>query len=101
MDDLHQRLRATLAELHQQLQQLPRDDEESGALLRAAVEEIQAKLAQAADSPAASPSATDSPSLAEQFSEPLTEGARRFEATHPTLSRVLENLIDMLAQMGI
>lgn len=94
MSELVERLRTTLAELHAELEQLPATDQEARALLGQAAGEIQAKL----DAAQASPGQQ---SLTEQFTEQLTTGARRFEATHPTLSRVLEDLIDMLAQMGI
>lgn len=94
MNDLVERLRATLAELHSELEHLPVTDQEARALLSQAADEIQAKLD-------AAQSSTSPQSLTEQLTEQLTTGARRFEATHPTLSRVLEDLIDMLTQMGI
>jgi len=85
-----EKLQATLRELEQELTNLEALDAEGRLLLLKAMGSIQAKL-QATDDTAVDPALIDQ----------VHSVARNFEATHPTLSAVLKQIAEGLAQMGI
>jgi hypothetical protein len=89
----HERLRRTLAELHAELQSVDRVDPEVRTLLESAIDDIHGKL----DAPSAEVAEPQDDTIANR----LTEAARHFEVTHPTLSGTLGSVIDALGRMGI
>ena len=86
-------LRAKLAALHAQLELSGGDLPELRAQLLATVSEIERLLA--------SGKLTQSESSQTSIVSRLTEAARHFEESHPTLSGTVGSVIDALAQMGI
>lgn len=93
-----QDLRATLTELHDQLEAAESIDSESMAMLRQALADIEQALSRRPGSSEASPLEMQAQrSLVRR----LTDAARGFEATHPTLSGAIGGVVDALAQMGI
>lgn len=95
MADPGERLRATLSELHAELESLQRVDPEVRALLETTIHDIHRAMAAPANRPPPSPD--EHASLAER----LSEAATRFEGQHPTLSGAVGSVIDALGQMGI
>lgn len=91
-----EKLRQTLAQLHEQLDAATTLDPEAAAQLRAAAEEIDAALARQGDVPTEYAD-DDEPTLADR----LTDAEQQFATEHPTISTTLQRLVDMLAQMGI
>jgi ABC-type transporter Mla subunit MlaD len=87
-----ERLQATMAELHAQLEAVDDADPEVRALLHAALAELRGHLGAGAGRPAAH---------AEPLATRLGEAARRFEATHPDLAGAVGSVLDALARMGI
>ena len=96
-DDL-QNLRATLAELHRQLEAAHSLDPDSLAMMRQATADIE--LALARDGGAAGPLRTEAAARGSVVHR-LADAARGFESTHPMLSGAIGSVIDALAQMGI
>ncbi len=113
------KLRATLAQLHSQIEELDGVDPEVRAMLHGAFYDIHHKLEEIEHSPAAA--ASDTPPAAEPASAPtpdapasdspqqedddsipgrLNEAVQHFEETHPSLASNLGGLIDTLSQMG-
>jgi len=90
----HERLRRTLAELHAELQSVDRLDPEVRTLLESAIEDIHGKL----DAPSET---GDEQPQDDTIANRLTEAARHFEVTHPTLSGTVGSVIDALGRMGI
>ena len=84
-------LKDTLRQVHQQLETSKGVDAELAELLRALDQDIHQLLASEAGS--------------QEESEPLTERAReiaaRFASEHPQLEKVLRELADKLASIGI
>lgn len=95
MSDIKTRLAATIQELHDELAAAPLADADVRQLLAQALGEIQAKLA--APSAAAIPTAPQEDSLTER----LRGAALHFEGSHPTLTALINNVMDTLAQLGI
>lgn len=97
MSDLKSRLAATLAELHEELAATSAADTEVRQLLSRALADIQAKLQ-------ASPGEA-SKALTEDGSDGLGDRLRgaavHFEQSHPTLSGLINSLVDTLTQLGI
>lgn len=88
-----QDLHATLAELHEQLesaQQVAPADRELLARVLADIERVLSK----SEAPPAAPGG-------ESLVKRLTESARSFEETHPTLFGAVGSVIDALSRMGI
>jgi len=85
-----ERLRETLLELERELAEARVEDPELRALLERTRQEIQ----QALDAGVA---AVDEESLRER----VGEAARRFEASHPTLTSAAQRVVDALASLGI
>ncbi len=94
MTDRTERLRSTLAELHDELSGANALDTESRALLESAVREI--RLALAPSDPHASLAAE--PGL---LVERLRDAARRVEGEHPALADAVGRFLDALASLGI
>lgn len=99
MAEEHKQLRADVAELRRQLETTPNLDSGSRALIERVVADVERILAgedvrHHASEGAAAPGRG---SLAAR----MAEVAKRFEATHPTLSGTVGSVIDALAQMGI
>jgi hypothetical protein len=91
-------LRATLTELHRQLETAESIDPESAVMLRQAIADIEHVLSRRAKGSQPSPAEAGAHrSLVRR----LTDAARGFEATHPMLSGAIGGVVDALAQMGI
>ncbi len=85
------KLRSTLDELQEELHAIEQLDPQTRKLLAEAKSELDAAL-QRDD-----PESIEKESLVERL-----EGVGRdFDQSHPTLSRIVGNLIDVLGQMGI
>jgi len=93
MAELHDRLRADLAELQRQLATESSVDPTSRALIERVIADVEPILS----SERADASPTGRGSLAAR----LSQAAKRFEISHPTLAGTLGSIIDALAQMGI
>jgi chromosome segregation ATPase len=91
MPERIERLRATLAELETELHNLDALDPASRERLEEVSGEIDALLARR------DLSSGEHHTLAEQ----LTESVEAFRVQHPTLSGVLQRLVDGLSQLGI
>ena len=96
-----EKLRSTIDQLHAELADMDVVDEEAKQLLQSAVSDIHTALEQGeppgAPSPAAEPEAPESHSIVGR----LSEAARRYEDSHPTLSGIIGSIIDTLGRMGI
>ncbi len=88
MTEDHAELRATLARLHQQLEDHDLDEEERD-LLRGALREIEEHLD--------AEEGADAPSLSER----LSEMTQQFEGSHPQLAAAVGRVVDALANLGI
>jgi len=93
-DDLD-RLRATLAQLHKELDRVEATDPEIQRLLQGAVADIQGTI-QRREGVASQGQPSD-----ESIVDRLSAAARHYEETHPTLSGILGSIIDTLSRMGI
>ncbi len=91
MPERLEKLRATVQELESELQSLDTLDDEARALLREAADEIHSVLEEKDPSKPAP----------ESLTERLTHSAQEFEAEHPTLSGVVNRIVEVLRQMGI
>jgi hypothetical protein len=91
MSEHAKKIKATLAELEEELRTLPSVDHETRRVLEETVAEIQSALAPD------EPGELESQSLIDR----LSETTQQFEASHPTLSGIITRLIDGLGQMGI
>lgn len=97
MTDDQVKLRSTIDELHAELAAMDQVDEGVRSLLTSAVADIHAALEK------------DELPAAEQGDEQedssivgrLTQAARHYEDSHPTLSGILGSIIDTLSNMGI
>ena len=96
MSDKAERLRAALAELERELQQLEESDPESRELLKSAAVDISLALAR----PAASKSEGRVPDTAGSKSV-FEQKVLEFEVSHPQVASALSRFIDMLGQIGI
>lgn len=94
MTDRADRLRATLEQLHQELQETDSVDPQTRELLETTLADIN-HLIGAQGQPAEEPVAEQS--LVDQF----REAAQQFEQSHPTLAGTIVRLADILSQMGI
>lgn len=97
MADKAERLKATIHQLHDELSALDPVDPEVRDLLAEALGDIQSALKQPSGSVAAVDEASESPSLVAR----ITDAARHFESSHPTLSDTLSKIADLVAQIGI
>ncbi len=95
MSEEADKLRATLAELHTELEGVSQDDPEVRQLLQTALAEIQQTLDSESESESAA--AAEDQSLVER----LGGAAKHYEDTHPNVSGTLGGLIDALSRMGI
>jgi len=91
MSEQVEKLKATVEELEEELHSLEELDDDSRAVLREAVREIQATLHEK------EPGDMESQSLTDR----LTDVTHGFEGSHPTLTGIVSRLIDGLGQMGI
>ncbi|QDU39449.1 hypothetical protein Mal4_37940 [Maioricimonas rarisocia] len=103
-----QQLKATLAQLHEELGRSGEVDEEMRGLLRQLANDIQSTLDQgtAATAPAAAAAASTSEtdeSREEDNSliDQLTDAASHFEETHPRLATAIGRVAEALSQLGI
>jgi hypothetical protein len=94
MPERTEKLRTTLAELHQELADAGGLDPESRALLQASLQEILDALANA-------PSGAGLQGHPLPLIERLREAGPRLEAKHPELAAVVGRLLDTLASLGI
>ena len=94
-----EKLRGTLAQLHEQLDAAKNAGPEIRALLRDTLADIERTL----DSTPPGQPTTRSPVKPGQESivERLTGAAREFEETHPTLAGTVGSVIDALTRIGI
>lgn len=88
-----EKLRQTLAELHQELATVEVKDPEVRDMLIRTLREISQQLTAELGQPPA-PADADPADL-------LRAAARQFEVDHPALASTLEGLVDALARMGI
>lgn len=86
-----EKLRATVAELEQQLRELTSVDDESRQVLEDAVREIRATLREE------DRTQIQQDSLAQRLSDLV----QKFEGEHPTLTSIIGRIADGLGQMGI
>lgn len=91
MSELHDKLRATVAELHEELAALPEVDSEARAVLDEAIRVIQHTIG----------SANRKAPGDESLTERLKLAASHFEVSHPTLSGIISSTVDALGRMGI
>ncbi|MFG0334375.1 MAG: DUF4404 family protein [Maioricimonas sp. JB049] len=105
-----QQLKATLAQLHDELGRSGEVDEELRGLLRQLAGDIQATLEQRTleqGTAAAAPAAATSSESAEREEEEgslidqLTDVASHFEETHPRLATAIGRVAEALSQLGI
>ena len=91
MSEHTKRIKATLAELEEELRTMPSVDCETRRVLEETVAEIQSALA------------PDEPGELEPESlvDRLGATTQQFEESHPTLTGIISRLIDGLGQMGI
>jgi hypothetical protein len=97
MADDREKLRSTIDQLHAELAAMDEVDEEVRSLLNSAVTDIHTAL-EKDDIPAAGQA--DEPEDASIVGR-LSEAARHYEDSHPTLSGILGSIIDTLSRMGI
>ncbi len=91
MSDHIEKIRATVLELQQELDSVDSLDEKTQAFLQDAMRELSDALhKQGVEDFEHQP-----------FTERLTETAREFEQSHPTLAGITGNLIKLLGQIGI
>ena len=95
MSDQSEKLKATLAQLHAELERIEGAGPQERELLHGALADIQTALESSSGGHQTTP--------AEQASirERLTTAAQHFEETHPTLSGLVGSLIDALGRMGV
>jgi len=94
MPERSEKLRTTLADLHQQLAEAGSLDAESRALLQGALREI-------LDALESSSSGAGLRAQSSSVIERLRDVGRRVEGEHPKLAAVVERLLDTLASLGI
>jgi len=91
MPERIERLHETLAELRGELRELDSLDEPTRQLLEGAADELHKAL-----------DPHDETELEHQsLSERFRQSTERFEESHPTLARIVGNMIDALGQIGI
>lgn len=100
MTEQHEQLRADLDELRRQLEATPSLDAASRSLIERTIADVEKVLA---DQNSGRTVGTEGarPTGRGSLAGRLAEAAKRFEATHPTLSGTVGGIIDALAQMGI
>ncbi len=91
MSEHVERLRETLVELHDELAAVDSPDPDTRKLIEDAKAEMDGALHR------------DEPESLEPhtLSEQLREAVQQFDESHPTLTRVVGNVLDVLGQMGI
>jgi len=91
MSEHSDKLRVTLGELQDELHAIDSLDPQTRKLLQEAKDEMEAALHK------------DDPDSLHHHSmiDRLNEAGRDFNESHPALSRIVGNLIDVLGQMGI
>ncbi len=94
MADQTEALRETLRQLHEQLVEADTVDPKVQTLLRNTLEEIHAMLERSRDEDAG---ASDHQSLTDR----LSETAKHFEESHPTLAEAVGRVADALSRLGI
>ena len=95
MTEQIEKLKATLAQLHTELEQIEGAGPEGRELLRGVLTDIQAAL----EAPSGGPQTT--PAEQASIRDRLTAAAQQFEESHPTLSGMVGSLIDALGRMGV
>jgi len=106
MSSRQQKLRVTVRELERELSSANHLDAESVQLLKEAASEIHAVLDRhggetSAAEPVESQPVESRPPGGDSLVNRMNEAARRFEASHPLLSGILEQIAESLGQMGI
>ncbi|MEY4176922.1 MAG: hypothetical protein RLY70_496 [Planctomycetota bacterium] len=101
MSSSQQKLRATVRELERELSAAHHLDAESRQLLSQAASEIHEVLQRHDGEKAAVEAASAAPVGSGSLVERMNDAARRFEASHPLLSGILEQIAESLGQMGI
>ncbi len=101
MPDDVSKLRATLAELHEQMAGLGSVNPEVRARLETALTDIHRLLDQGAAERSGTVGAEPAGEHDESIVQRLAAAERHFEQTHPTLAGVVGSVIDALARMGI
>ena len=98
MPDELQNLRATLAELHRQLEAARSLDTDAEAMMRQVMADLDQALAR---SGAAGQRPVNEDARRGSLVRRLTDAARGFESTHPTLSGAIGSVADALSRIGI
>src|SRR5262245_31139577 len=95
-------LRDTIGQLQEQLSAAGAIDPEVRRMLAEAVAEMQLTL-HGLDQPATEQSAPTEEELgcSRSLADWMSQAARHFEASHPTLADTLSKIVDLLVQMGI
>ncbi len=91
MSDQHEKLKATVRELEDELRSFATMDDETRGVLREVLGEIHAVLG-GEDTTA---------SQQQSWRDRLSDAAYQFEGAHPAIAGVIRRLMDGLAQMGI
>jgi chromosome segregation ATPase len=91
MSEQHEKLKATIRQLEQELHSVEAVDGDTRAALGEVLQEIHSVLSKR------NPSESESQSMANR----LSQAANEFEGAHPTLAGTIQRLIDGLGQMGI
>ena len=91
-------LRQQLTELHRTLASAAELDPELRALLKEVSGDIESVLDEAASPDR---SAADTPSAVDQLQARVQRATVDFEADHPRLARILEDVADTLTKLGI
>ncbi len=92
MSDEQDRLRSALQAIHEELHAAPSLDADTRQLLASVLQDIHATLR----SPGSSSPLEPQPHIAQ-----LKQVLERFEDSHPTLTRLVSNMVDALGQIGI
>jgi outer membrane protein TolC len=92
MADRHAELKTAIAQLHEQLADVERLDDDERERLRALVGELRDRLDSGPGESVESP---------QSAVEDLSGWARRFEQSHPDLSGAIGGVIDAIARLGI
>jgi len=98
-----EKLRETLHELEEELERLDTLDNESRELLETARADIQEALGKCQPPEKLGEPPASDPQIAQAttWTDRLFEVSSDFEQSHPTLSRIVGNVANALAQLGI
>lgn len=99
MAEIHDQLRADLAELRRQLETTPNLDAASRNLIERVTTDVERLLA--SENSSVTVNTNVAVSHRGSLAGRLAQATKQFEATHPTLAGTIGSIADALAQMGI